>query len=362
MALAAALAALSFVVAPAGATVRAELRETWTAYKKVYVSEDGRVIDYRAASATTSEGQSYALVRAVWMDDAATFERVRRWTVANLQGGDAEQLPAWKWGQGEDGTWGVRDPQPASDADQLYAWALLSAAKRWKKPEYTTLAYHLLVQLWAQEVDEVAGRMVVLPGPWARGQQPTRLNPSYFLPFAWRDFARADLSHPWGRLVDDGYALLTACRSPGGLARDWCYLDASGAVVPAAEPAHDAFAFEALRVPWTLAAEVRWHHERRARVLLRPYEALLSRTKAPSLLPGIILPDGRGAVDWEYQGMVGALLPVWALHHPCVTRRLYADRLATTRGDHGWGDPNDYYGQNWIWFGLALWKLEEMSA
>ena len=338
----------------------ADLRDAWGSYQTVYISADGRVMDFREGGITTSEGQAYAMVRALWMGDRATFDRVHRWTIDNLQGGDGGRLAAWRWGHRDDGTYGVLDGQPASDADQFMIWALFGASTRWKTPRYGSVAHALLDRLWEAEVTEVAGKLVLLPGPWARGGVPVRLNPSYFLPFAWREFARRDPTRPWIRLLDDGYELLAACRSPGGLHFDWCSLDpVTGAVLPSPDAKDSVFGFEAFRVAWTLAAEVKWHRERRARRLLAPYDALLARPDAPVKIPGIIHPDGLAAVDWEYPGMWGALLPGWSLRHPALVRRIWAEKFEPLRASHGWGDPDDYYGQNWIWFGLALWQSKE---
>lgn len=359
----AAATALLWAALYAQGALPAELRDSWAAYARTYVSEDGRVIDFRNGSISTSEGQAYAMTRAVWVGDRGTFDRAWRWTRDNLQGGDAARLPAWKWDKRPDESWGVTDPQPAADADQLLIWSLFAAAERWSEPLYARQARALLDALWAEEVAEVGGMLVVLPGPWARGADPVRLNPSYFLPFVWRDFARLDPDRPWMRLVDDGYRLLSACRSPTGLPVDWCYLDAAtGQVVPPAEPAHAEFGFEAFRVGWTLAAEVKWHGERRARALLGPFVNLLSRPAAPVGVPGRIRPDGSAAVDWAYPGMIGALVPAWGLRRPAAAQRMWDETLAPLRAAHGWGDVNDYYGQNWIWFGLALWKSKERPA
>ncbi len=347
----------------AQAALPAELRDTWTAYRRVYVSADGRVIDYRNGSISTSEGQAYALVRALWVGDRPTFDLVLGWTLRNLQAGELDRLPAWKWGQSPEGAWGVLDAQPASDADQLIIWALLGAADLWEDAGYRARARALFEPLWEQEVAEVGDRLVLLPGPWARGGDPVRINPSYLMPFVWRDFARADPGRPWTRLLDDGYRLLADCRSPSGLPVDWCYLDATTAkVVPAPEAAHADFGFEAFRVGWTLAAEVKWHRERRARALLGAFVNLLSRPARPVKVPGVIHPDGSAAVDWEYPGMEGALVPAWAIRRPAAARRMWEERIVPLRAEHGWGDPNDYYGQNWIWFGLALWQSKERPA
>lgn len=344
------------------ADARALLEERWVAYKAAYISEDGRVIDYRNGSITTSEGQAYAVVRALWMDDRAAFDRSLTWTAANLQGGDPGQLPAWKWGESADG-WRVLDGEPASDADQLIAWALLGATRKWGDERYAAQARLLIDRIWVEEVEEVAGAPVLLPGRWARGGDTVRLNPSYILPFVWRDFARVDLAHPWEKLLDRGYSLLKACRGATGLAMDWCTLDrASGEVVASPVEGHDAFGFEAMRVPWMLAAEVMWHQEPRARELLGPYQKLLATPPESTRIAGTIRADGKPAVDWEYPGAYGALLPVWSLRRPRAAQRVREVRLDGLLAEHGWGDRDDYYGQNWIWFGLALSQLKEMPA
>ena len=354
------------VATGAGASAPApdgELAPTWAAYRKAFMSEDGRAIDGREQGRSTSEGQSYAMLRALWMDDRDTFDRAWRWTNDNLQGGDATRLPAWAWGLQPGGTWGVLDAQPASDADQLIAWALLGAARRWAEPRYEAQARDLLARIWDEETELVGEERWLLPGPWARGQPVVRLNPSYLLPFAWRSFAEADPGRDWASLLGPGYRLLAACRSETGLPKDWCYVDRfTGEVLAAPDAAHDRFGFEAFRVGWTLAAELKWHDERRAKALLGPFLALLSRPDAEAGIPAVIAADGSAFVEWSYPGMYGALLPAWASRRPTAARRAWDEQIAPLRAEHGWGDPADYYGQNWIWFGLALWQLKEKPA
>ena len=39
----------------------------------LYCEDDGRVIDYNASRISTSEGQAYAMLRAVWIGDRSSF-------------------------------------------------------------------------------------------------------------------------------------------------------------------------------------------------------------------------------------------------------------------------------------------------
>ena len=52
------------------------LSSSWEKYKEQFINQDGRVIDYSQGDITTSEGQSYAMLRAVWIDDKAAFDQL----------------------------------------------------------------------------------------------------------------------------------------------------------------------------------------------------------------------------------------------------------------------------------------------
>ena len=336
---------------------RAELDETWRSYAHDFVTTDGRVVDKRMSDATTSEGQAYAMLRAVWIGDRTRFLAIRRWTQDNLQAGDATALPAWKWGRAETGEWGVLDANPASDADQLIAYALLLGAQRWQRPELRAQAIAILGRVWESEVTTAGPRLVMAPGPWAVGKTPLRVNPSYFLPFAWRAFAQVDPAHDWIRLLDDGYALLGEM-TMAGLPPDWAWLDANGAVVapPAGSEDLGNFGFEAIRLPWALAADVEWFAEGRARALLARLDPLRATWTETGAIRARLTPAGEPLVDWSWLGTYGALLPAWQLSNPEDAERLYIGEIVPKRTSTGWGEPDDYYAQNWIWFGLALWS------
>ena len=58
--------------------LRAVPQQSWAGYKQGFVGGDGRVSDPTRGGITTSEAQSYALLRAVWMDDRPSFDSVLR--------------------------------------------------------------------------------------------------------------------------------------------------------------------------------------------------------------------------------------------------------------------------------------------
>ena len=330
----------------------------WRDYERGFIQADGRVIDPKDGGITTSEGQAYALVRAVWVGDRAQVDSLLRWTRDNLQGGKVEQLPAWKWGKRPQEDWGVLDENPASDADLWLAWGLLGAQARWPQGSYAAAAQPLIRGIWEREVLRTGDRYTLLPGPWATERSPIKVNPSYLLPFAFRAFAKVDPSHPWMTLLDDSYALLAEVMAEGRLPADWVFVDPSTgrlAPVPAEEAATQVFGFESMRVPWTLAAEVAWYDETRARALLVPFAGLGVGWRKTAMIPGVMALDGAAAVQWGYTGMYAGLLPAWATARPEDVEALYRRHIEPARNKDGWGEARDYYAQNWTWMSLALW-------
>ena len=123
------------------ATAPAAAQCDWAAYRTFverFVQADGRVIDYSTPTQqTTSEGQSYGMFFALVANDRATFDRLLDWTRANLAGNqfDAQnvRLPSWQWGKKPDGSFGVLDPNSASDSDLWIAYDLLQAGRLWNE-------------------------------------------------------------------------------------------------------------------------------------------------------------------------------------------------------------------------------------
>ena len=348
--------ALALAPAQADAPPVRTLARAWRGYASAYVTAEGRVIDHREGI-TTSEGQAYALLRAAWMQDRRRFEAVRTWTTAHLQGGDPSALPAWKYGPSEGDGLRVLDPQPASDADLLYAYGLLLGARQWQQPALEAQAVALAGNIWDEETLLVPGGRVLLPGPWAAALDPIPVNPSYFVPFVFRALVAVDGAHDWLSLVDRGYADLGAAMGATGLPPDWSWIDpTTGDVLPApvGEEGKAAYGFEALRVPWNLAADLRWAGEPRAAALLDRLDPLLDRLVRDGALPARIAPDGTALVDYSWPGMSAALLPALARRGDGGADVVWSG-LASRWSRRGWRQPDDYYLANWLWFAVALW-------
>ncbi len=347
------------------------LTQSWDSYTRQFIA-GGKVVDPKSGGRTTSEGESYALLRSVYMGDRTTFDQVLNWTNANLVD-DGSSLPAWLWGAREDGTQGVLDPKTATDADEQIALALLFAAKQWQGPEYQQQAASMLQAIWDQETVVVGDRRLLVAGNWARGDsgpeinQPV-LNPSYFAPYAYRIFAEADPQRNWMDLVDSSYDVLGQIRSnpdlggSAGVVPNWVQVDPeTGALVRADVMGEQAtqFSFDASRLPWQLTLDWLWFKDDRAMQALQGVSLPERELASNGRLVAAYHLDGTPAADYEatsmYAGTLGGLL--FADDQSLVHKTFAAKILGSFKNENGvayWGDPNDYYSQNWAWFATAL--------
>jgi endo-1,4-beta-D-glucanase Y/4-amino-4-deoxy-L-arabinose transferase-like glycosyltransferase len=344
------------------------LTTSWTTYCSRFI-HDGQVID-PATGETTSEGQSYALLRAVYADDRATFDQVWDWTRANLRS-ETGRL-AWRWGLSETGQAGVLDPQSAADADQDIALALLFASQRWDEAAYHTDARGLLDVIWETETDIVAGQRVLVGGPWARAGEALPdavvVNPSYFAPYAYRIFAEVDPSRPWLDLVDSSYNVLDrihqseALGGAAGVVPNWVALDATTGELLPADGVHNQasqFSFDASRLPWRLTLDWLWFQDDRARSALAYVSLPARELTATGQLKAAYKLDGQPAAEYEATSMYAGTLPGLLVGaEPALAHTVFATRILRAYENTGaeayWGDPDNYYDQNWAWFATAL--------
>jgi endo-1,4-beta-D-glucanase Y len=346
---------------PVDPHLQSVLEQAWTGYKQAFVSADGRVSDPTRGGVTTSEGQSYALLRAVWMDDGSTFDTAWRWTIANLQvRGDGLFASLWAGG-------GVQDHNTASDADSDIALSLLFAAKRFGVAGYHSAALQVLSGMWQHDVASVDGMNVLTAGNWAALQQSPGpvVNPSYLAPYAYRVFAREDSAHPWGSLVDSSYTLLDKCTAAtldgtasAGLPPNWCAISRSGGGIvsfPQIAGADD-YGYDAFRVMWRIAVDAVWNGEPRAREYLQRNDFLRRRWSAAQRLDPVYAHDGSVVSGFDDPTVYGGDIGNFVVADPSAAAEMEQRLLDSFHpGTPAYfGQPNNYFEQNWVWFGLAL--------
>lgn len=329
-----------------------ELSALWSYYKHEYI-RDGRVVALDEDEITTSEGQSYAMLRAVWANDPWTFESVWRWTRDNLQV-RKDRLFAWKWKER------VLDENSATDADVDIALALILASRSFGKAEYEQQALEILDDIWKVDILHVGDRHYVSAGNWAPHERYPTLHVAYFAPYAYEVFAGVDPRHPWQALVNSSYEVL-----------HWLYLEQgvrappeivfvdkeSGELLLAppgtAQKKHSHFGYDAVPLFWRLAMDEAWFS--------RPEETL--RRKVLSFFEEEYRTRGRifdkyttaGNALTELEGLphMATVHALASIESPVLAEALRDEKLNTLWEKALTGTDTPYYLHNWLWFSRA---------
>jgi endo-1,4-beta-D-glucanase Y len=322
----------------------------WQQFKRLYLSEDGRVIDASTPQAlTVSEGQSYAMTFALVANDPASFAKILRWTSDNLAGGNLEHsLPAWKWGRTTDGKWEVLDRNSAADADLWITYALAEAGALWHNAAYAQLARAMSALTLREEVALVPGLgATLLPGAHGFVAQETwRLNASYAPIQVLRALARLDDEELWTALLESSRRVIVAS-APRGYAADWILYRESGGFA-ADQDTHGVGSYDAIRVYlWAgMLAEDDPQAEKLARQL-EPMAAAAAQHTPPESIDTITL-ETHGQASVGYQAALLPLLAHFKFTAAVQSYRQRADAESLKDNQHYYSDALTLFGLGWV--------------
>jgi cellulose synthase (UDP-forming) len=327
------------------------LSALWSFYKFHYV-DAGRVVSLDEDGITTSEGQGYAMLRAVWSGDAETFASAWDWTRRHLQvRGDS--LFAWKW-KGR-----VLDSHSATDADTDIALALLLAARRFAEPRYAQDALAIVEDIWEAEILVIGDAFYPTAGDWAPGERFPVIHVAYLAPYAYEEFAGLDPSRPWRRVRDTAYAVL-----------DWLYFERGVALPP--EILHvdrrtgelrledprsgkvAPFSYDAFPIYWRVALDARWNWRQRTRLRERMLEPLRAAWQANGRIYDRYRLDGRPISELEALPLYATVHSLALVEDPAFARQLSEAKLAGLWEKALAGRDTPYYLHNWLWFDGAF--------
>jgi len=333
---------------------RDALSALWSFYRYAFI-EGGRVVARDEGGVTTSEGQGYAMLRAVWAGDRASLDEVWRWTRENLQVRE-DRLLAWRFQAGR-----VTDRNTATDADQDVALALVLASRRFGDPRYLDDARRLLGDIWEREVIQVGGRWLPTAGNWAPRERYPTIHVAYLAPYAYEVFAEVDPGRPWRELVRGSYEVLRFLYFEKGvsLPPEQIWVDPrTGALLlerPGSRDQPQVFGYDAVPIFWRVALDARWFGRRseadlRARMLAFPRDAFRDegRLRERYSTAGRPLSPNDGL---PHLASVQALAAVEAPELALQLREAQLDALFDRALS---GEDTPYYLHNWLWFGRGL--------
>ena len=357
------------------------LDSTWGVYKRTYVTADYRTVDWQRGGVTTSEGQGYTMLRAVWEGDKPAFDGAWQWTEAHLAR-PSDHLFSWLWGKRADGVYGILTAEngqnTASDADTDIALSLVFAYARWQDPQYLTAARAIIRGIWEEEVVMINGKPYLAADNLEKtSSSPTIVvNPSYFSPAAYQIFAQVDPRDDWEALRTQSYALLEESMTEPldattsvQLPPDWMLVSRatgkvsspSAALTGQSTPAssYDTnFGYDALRVPFRVALDWVWFGNPQAKALLSRMSFLTRVWEANHRLDAVYRHSGAPVARAESADMYGGTIGYFLIADPRDAQAVYRAKLLSLYNPtaDSWIAPLSYYDANWAWLGIALYN------
>ncbi|OGM74312.1 hypothetical protein A3H19_06030 [Candidatus Woesebacteria bacterium RIFCSPLOWO2_12_FULL_39_9] len=347
------------------------LTDSWKNYKKNFIHSYGQTIDPER-DVTTSEGQSYAMLRALFMDDKETFDGVWKWTKDHMQHRGDDMLLSWLWGKsGQEET--ILDSNSASDADEDIALSLIFASKKWDENKYLIEALTILRDIWNKEVVTINDEKVLISSPNSKVDDVYIVNPSYFSPASYKIFAKVDTTHDWNKLADSSYLYLdrigNKSENTAHLPPNWVSVNTNGEINSAAphvsgEP--DFYGYDAFRVFWRIALDYYWFKDERSFEYLRKANPFfVNEWRNRNKFNSVYTLDGRMVAGFSGQATNSGPLSVFMVTNPDLAKEVFSDEYTKLFEKT---DPNkitqSYYDQNWTWFATALYskRLDNLWA
>lgn len=325
----------------------------WKSYADRFMDSQIRVIDHDAGERTTSEGQAYAMFFALVANDRARFNGLLSWTETNLAAGDLSlHLPAWSWGKGPGGKWGVLDSNSAADADIWMAYTLLSAGKAWNEAHFSALGAAMTKRIAGEEVAQLPGfGTMLLPGTTGfHNGDAYRLNASY-LPLQLITFLAQEMPDgPWQQIATQVPNLI-AGSSPAGFVSDWSEFRPGKGLSPSAPGSYDA-----IRVYlWAglLDRDATGRNE-----ILKSIPGMQRALHASANPPARVKSDGTVVDAKGPVGFSAALVPYLAALGESNLENEQMSRMQSEFRNGLYGTPPKYYDQNLAMFALG-WKTRQ---
>lgn len=350
---------------------RSMLDGLWHYHKKVYIdAQTGRTVDYDRGNSSTSEGEGYEMLRAVWWDDKSDFDRAWGWSKAALQHQN-DHLFSWYYSQLPNGQYGINtaigSQNTASDADQDIALALIFANDRWQDHNYLDAAMPIINDIWNMEVVTIQGKPYLAADNIEKNSAtPTIVvNPSYFEPYAYKIFAKYDKSHDWNALADNSYRVLSDSMSmnldknaTANLPPNWILVDKnSGKISPTNNNTLTTeYGFDAMRVPFRIGLDYMWFNDPRAKQLLSQMKFLNFQWQQNHLLYSNYGHDGGAYTQGEAPSVYGGSLAAFMFTDPAAAKDIYNNKLKVlyTPDTDSWKQQLSYYDDTWAWLGMAM--------
>jgi endo-1,4-beta-D-glucanase Y len=271
---------------------------------------------------TVSEGISYGMLFAVYLNDKTTFDKI--WQYAQNHFDDKGLM---HWQIRADGT--TQGQNSATDSDEDIGFALVMADKQWGG--YTEVAKAYLGKVLEHDFHD--------DGTIRGGDNYDDVNPSYLAPAFYRAFAAYTGDNRWMQVIEKSYEILSnADNDTTGLVPDW-----------STGPRGGDYLYDAARTPYRIALDACWNGEPRAKAYAEKIGAFFAQVGVANIRDGYAL-DGTLVGSYKNSTFIG---PAGVAGMVGNQSALINDAYAQVAMDLQAGTES-YYNLSWAMFAALM--------
>jgi endoglucanase len=335
---------------------------SWNHYKQKFIINDERVLD-KEDNSTTSEGQSYTMLRAIMVNDKNVFDRTYNWTKNNLQIRKTDNLFAWKTNVDAHGRTYNTLAMNATDADLDIGLALALADRKWNS--YGNINYQqelkkLIKDIYTERVADINGLKIILPYNSQKWRGIEIINPSYFNPVAYKLFANYDPDHNWNRLADDAYQFINWLHYQNGLIPDWVefnYNTYKFETYPRnLKYGDDNFGYEAFRTYYRMNLDYNLFGSQQAKRIIDSAQWFFEHEyQNNKKIASVYNKYGDSVERYEDMTTISSTYFIFKNTNSRMHNQFATDKLLSKINPNTmqFNQNDNYYSSNWGWFALA---------
>lgn len=227
-----------------------------------YLSGDDAFVMDTGSNDVRTEGMSYGMMISLQLDKPDEFEKLWRWSKANMAYGEDTPWDGYFcWQCTTDGK--KFGGSNASDGELYYVTALLAAGKKWNRPDYTAEANEILRKIMSKDGDKTGvydlfdrDKRLITFVPDTVGHGFT--DPSYMLP-AFLDYWANNVDNLqdfWKVASDEARNhLIVSADKETGLYPDYSNYDGTAYSWPRAEYDTGIYMYDAIRCPMNVGMD-----------------------------------------------------------------------------------------------------------
>jgi len=256
---------------------RTPYQKNWIAYKEQFIT-DGQVIDRENNNLSSSEGQGFALLFAVFSNDRKQFEKIWARTQQHMQRKDYLFRGQVDFSEKTCDKACISSQPNASNGDIIIAWALFAAENKWDRQIYLVEGFRVLDAIKAKLIDKKYGYQLVLPTEKSiqSGDKPLQINLSYWVFPAFNLFADITGDPIWSEVYQSGVSLMKWARfGKWDLPADWMMLSEDKVTLEGAQSS--TYGENANRLPLYLMLAKNYQTD-----LTAPYIAFWAQESVPA--------------------------------------------------------------------------------